>query len=173
MESKGNVNDSKYQKLLSFRVPTGLYTQIMDVAREQGTTLTDAILYAIDKAFNGVGTIKSKVENEEFDAKILELQDEIEQKNKVIEELKENITSQGGVVLSDYIDEDTMAILNLLAAKFEDKVTVSQLIRNYVVRYNIECYTRWFHRFVLSKGDVETATGKKVWKLVEETPKID
>ena len=91
---------------------------------------------------------KEKKTKEELNALRIQLNDFVAQRNNT-EENKDN-----QITLADF----PARLLNTLATKLSEKykrnITPKQIIEDYLLRYNLQRWSQWFHPFVVSDNEI-------------------
>lgn len=82
----------------------------------------------------------------------------LDEAEKTIEQLKEQLDraekKTAGIRLSPFATKVLNELSKRLTKKYSKEISVRLIIEDYVVRYNLQRRTEWFHPFVLSKDDL-------------------
>ena len=99
--------------------------------------------------------------NEQLENLRKENQDNYTSANKTqlaLEQLKEQLDraekKTAGIRLSPFPTKVLNELSKRLSKKYSKEISVRLIIEDYVVRYNLQRRTEWFHPFVLSKDDL-------------------
>ena len=98
----------------------------------------------------------------ELNALTLKQQKTIEEKTKQIEELrnqlgfyaKEQKKLEKAYLLSPFTNALLTKLAEKLSEKYNKEITPNQIIEDYLIRYNIQKYSEWFHPFVLKENEI-------------------
>ena len=82
----------------------------------------------------------------------------LDEAEKTIEQLKEQLDraekKTAGIRLSPFASKVLNELSKRLSKKYDKEISTRLIIEDYVVRYNLQRRTEWFHPFVLSKDDL-------------------
>jgi len=189
------IKKATYDRPVGFRISSELHKKLFEMSLKTDCSLSDILTQLVEYGVEYLENDEQAGTNETF----LQLQEENVQLKKIIEENKtkydevvkelngqtarlqdENKTAAQATEpkenKQEIADEQTINVLNAIAKKLSDRlkknITASAILKNYVMKYNIEQYTEWFHPFVLNANDIREATGENYDLVLKNLPKI-